>query len=233
MVNAFSKTWCELFLTHVPSEHTELEVEFIRRHLPLPDYEHLLDVACGTGRHSHALADAGYRVLGVDRSSELVEAAERAGERARFRVLDMLDLGELEESFDGVLNLWHSFGFHDAATDRALLERFRDKLRPRGRLVLDLYNRDHAIARPHLEQTCRAGVTIETRRSWAGPRLLLELYYDGILGDRFDWHLYSPDELRAACEQSGFEVVLRCAWFDAAVPVSPEHARMQFVLERR
>jgi hypothetical protein len=110
-----------------------------------------------------------YRVLGVDRSPELVEAAERAGERARFWVLDMLDLGQLEESFDGVLNLWHSFGFHDAATDRALL----------------------------------------------------------------DWHLYSPDELGAASEQSGFEVVLRCAWFDAAVPVSPEHARMQFVLERR
>jgi hypothetical protein len=46
-----------------------------------------------------------YRVLGVDRSPELVEAAERAGERARFWVLDMLDLGQLEESFDGVLNL--------------------------------------------------------------------------------------------------------------------------------
>jgi hypothetical protein len=29
------------------------------------------------------------------------------------------------------------------------------------------------------------------------------------------------------------DVVLTCAWFKPAVAASPEHARMQFVLERR
>jgi SAM-dependent methyltransferase len=231
--NAFSKTWCDLFLADVPTEHTQREVEFVQRQLPLPGYAHLLDVACGTGRHASALTSAGYTVDGVDRSPELISEAVRREPRASFHVLDMLDLDRLPTSFDGVLNLWHSFGFYDAATNQSVLEAFRDRLRARGRLVLDLYNRDHAITRPLVERSQRNGVNIETRRTWIGPRLQLELLYDGVPGDCFDWHLYSPETLAAASREAGFEVVLSCAWFDEAIAVSPEHARMQFVLERR
>jgi SAM-dependent methyltransferase len=233
MTNAFSKTWCGLFLADVPAEHTQSEVEFVRRHLPLPRYARLLDVACGTGRHARLLAAIGYSVLGVDRSREVVLEAERGESRASFQVLDMRDLGQLPGSFDGVLNLWHSFGFYDAATNRAVLEAFRDRLRVHGRVILDLYNRDHAISRPFIEQARRNDVTIETRRTWVGPRLQLELFYDGVLGDRFDWYMYSPPELVAVCDDVGFDVVVTCAWFDPTVAASPEHARMQFVLERR
>jgi SAM-dependent methyltransferase len=233
MTNAFSPTWRSLFLADVPAEHTQGEVEFVRRHLPLPDYARLLDVACGNGRHARALAAAGYSVLGVDRSQELVLEAERGEPRVSFQVLDILDLGQLPKSFDGVLNLWHSFGFYDAGTNRAVLEAFRDRLRLHGRVILDLYNRDHAISRPFIEHTRRNDVTIETRRTWVGPRLQLELFYDGVPGDRFDWHVYSPKELAAVCDEVGFDVVFTCAWFDPVVAASPEHARMQLLLERR
>jgi SAM-dependent methyltransferase len=231
--NAFSKTWRGLFLTDVPAEHTRVELDFVRRQLPLAEYPHLLDVACGVGRHARLLAEAGYGVLGVDRSPELILEAGRGEHRATFQVLDMRDLGRLSGSFDGVLSLWHSFGFHDAATNRAILEAFRERLRAHGRVILDVYNREHASARPLIEQAHRSGVTIETRRTWLGPRLKLELFYDGALGDRFDWHLYSPAELSALCKEVGLDVVLTCAWFNPAVPASPEHARMQLVVERR
>jgi len=233
LTNGFSKAWRSLFLDDVPAEHTQNEVEFVRRHLPLPRYSRLLDVACGTGRHARVLADAGYSVLGVDRSRELVLEAARGEPRASFQVLDMRQLAQLPGSFDGVLNLWHSFGFYDEETNRAVLEAFRDRLRRRGRVILDLYNREHAVSRPLTEQARRHDVSIETRRTWLGPRLKLELFYDGVPGDRFDWHLYSPEELAAVCDEVGFDIVLTCAWFDPAVAVSPEHARMQFVLERR
>lgn len=231
--NAFSQTWRGLFLSEVPARHTRVEIDFVREQLPLAEYPRLLDVACGMGRHARVLAEAGYSVLGVDRSPELIQAAEQGEPRARFQVLDMRDLGQLPGLFDGVLSFWHSFGFHDAATNRAILESFRARLRARGRVILDVYNREHAIARPPIEQTRRSGVTIETRRTWLGPRLQLELFYDGELGDRFDWQLYSPAELAALSEQVGLHVVLTCAWFDPAVPAAAEHARMQLVLERR
>lgn len=231
--NAFSKTWCGLFLADVPTEHTRSEVEFVRRHLPLTAYPRLLDVACGAGRHARVLAEEGYSVLGVDCSPELILEAERGEHQACFQVLDMLDLGQLAGPFDGVLNLWHSFGFYDAATNRAVLKIFRERLRPRGRVILDVYNREHALSRPAIERVRRSDITIETRRTWMGSRLQLELLYDGELGDRFDWQLYSPKELAEVCKEVGLDVILTCAWFDPPIPASPEHARMQFVLERR
>lgn len=231
--NAFSKTWCNLFLRDMPEAETRRDIAFIQRHLPRSSYPRLLDVACGSGRHARALAEAGYDVLGLDRSPELVAEAARASERARFQVLDMCELTRLEGAFDGVLNLWHSFGFYDAATNQGVLEQFGAKLRPRGRALLDVYNREHAITRPLLERMRRGDVTVETRRAWSGPRLTLELRYDGVLGDRFDWHVYSPDELQAACRAAGFETVLTCALLDETLPASPDHARMQLLLERR
>ena len=231
--NAFSKTWCDLYLRGVDVDDTEGETQFVRRHLPQSDYPRLLDVACGRGRHCRALALAGYDVLGIDRSPQLVAEAARVAEHARFEVLDMCDLARLHVSFDGILNLWHSFGFHDAETNRAVLEQFRAKLRRGGRAVIDVYNRDHAIERPLREHTRRGEVDVETRRSWHGPRLTLELWYDGVLGDRFDWHVYTPEELEATCRAAGFDIVLTCALFDDALPASRDHARMQLLLERR
>ena len=44
----------------------------------------VLDVACGFGRHAVALAEAGFRVVGVDRSQTLLdEAARRADDKRR------------------------------------------------------------------------------------------------------------------------------------------------------
>ena len=42
-----------------------------------PEGGDLLDVPCGFGRHAIPLADAGYRVSGVDRSQVLLDEARR------------------------------------------------------------------------------------------------------------------------------------------------------------
>jgi SAM-dependent methyltransferase len=232
--NASSRTWRDLFLHGISADDTQRQVELVLRHLPQPGYHRLLDVACGSGRHARALAQTGYDVVAIDRSPELIAEAASAATRAQCHVLDMCELARLDAGpFDGVLNLWHSFGFQDAATNQTILEQFAGQLRPGGRALLDVYNRDHAIRRPAVEQTRRADMHIETRRFWLGPRLTLELRHDGVLGDRFDWHIYSPDELEAACRAAGFDILLTCARFDDALPASAEHARMQLLLGRR
>lgn len=86
--------------------------------------------------------------------------------------------------------------------------------------------------RPAEEIAERAGRRIRTLRSWDGPRHRMTLEYDGRPGDAFEWRLYTPAEFGALCRDAGFTTLLACAWFDEAVPVSAEHARMQFVLER-
>ncbi len=100
----------------------------------LPEHGTALDVACGTGRGSVALAERGLSVLGVDVSGVAiglaVERAERSGVsgRCQFLVHD-LDHGLPEgEPVDLIV----CYLFRDPALDQALLQR----LKPGGTLAI-------------------------------------------------------------------------------------------------
>jgi ubiquinone/menaquinone biosynthesis C-methylase UbiE len=105
----------------------------------------VLDCPCGYGRHSLPAAEAGYRVVGADRSETmLAEARERAGERGwpRWVRADYRDLPFADASFDCVLNLFTSIGYHGDEGDREACAEFRRVLRPGGSLVLETMHRD-------------------------------------------------------------------------------------------
>ena len=231
-MNEFSLEWYRIFLDPISAENTGAEVEFVARQLPPAEFPALLDVCCGPGRHAGALAALGYRVLGVDVNAEAIARARAAAPGAEFRVLDMRELDSLDGRFDAVTNLWHSFGFFDDAANGRVLAAMAARLRPGGRLLLDVYNRDHFQRQPAEEVAERNGVQIRTKRSWLGPRLRVELDYDGAPGDRFEWRLYSPEELARTLESLGLRVRIATAWFREALVPSAEHARMQFVAER-
>ena len=231
-MNEFSADWYRIFLDPISAENTGAEVAFVARQLPPAEFPALLDVCCGPGRHAAALAALGYRVLGVDVNAEAVARARAAVPDAVFRVLDMRELDSLDRRFDAVTNLWHSFGYFDDAGNERVLAAMAARLRPGGRLLLDVYNREHFERQPAEEVGERSGVRIHTVRSWRGPRLRVELDYDGAPGDRFEWRLYTPDEFARVLETQGLRVRLATAWFRETLAPSPEHARMQFVAER-
>lgn len=232
-MNEFSAEWYRIFLDPIGAELTAVEVEFIARQLPPAEFPRLLDVACGPGRHAAALVSRGYRVLGVDVNPDAVARARIAVPRgAEFRTLDMRELGSLAERFDGVTNLWHSFGYFDDAANERVLQEMRERLRPGGRLLLDVYNRAHFARMPREETSERNGERITTTRTWSAERMRVELRYASGGGSTFEWRLYTPDELARTLESLGFRVRIACAWFREGLPPSAEHARMQFVAER-
>jgi len=117
----------------------------------------VLDVPCGIGRHSVALADLGYEVVGVDLSPEFIERArELAKERGvaggcDFRVGDMRRIGDLLEGyegrFDAVIVLYTSIGYYDEDTDREFLAQLHGLAAPGGVLVVEGAPRDRFIRR--------------------------------------------------------------------------------------
>ncbi len=217
----FSQEWYETFLDQIPREQTKAELAFIERQLPLLSHPSILDVCCGSGRHANALAQRGYRVLGLDTNAGAVaQAREAAPAGASFQGLDMRELHSLPHTFDGVINLWASFGYFDDATNEAILRQIAEKLRRGGRAIIDLYNRDHMLTLPAEESAERGGVTIRTTRRWLGNQLKVRLEYGSGGGDEFEWRLYTPDEFLGVAKSIGLQPLVSCAWFTESMAPS-------------
>jgi 2-polyprenyl-3-methyl-5-hydroxy-6-metoxy-1,4-benzoquinol methylase len=183
------------------TKDTESEVEWMmKEYLTNPEMK-ILDVGCGTGRHSINLATKGYKnITGIDLSPSLIRAAEKvAGEknvRIDFRVCDAREL-PFENEFDAAICLCEgAFGLLENDDENyKVLKAVHQSLKKRGIFILTTLNlfRD-ANFNP---MTCRVEMGVEIN------------YKDGQkktvnCSDRS----YSFPELKWVLEQHGFEVVL-------------------------
>jgi SAM-dependent methyltransferase len=130
------------------SEQTVAEVLMLRDLLPEPPAD-LLDVACGQGRHSIALARSGYSVVGLDASEPLLAQARAAaaieGVELTFVPGDMRAIPYVA-CFDAAINMFTAFGyFADESENQAALNGIARALKPRGRLVMELAHRDRVV----------------------------------------------------------------------------------------
>lgn len=62
----------------------------------------ILDVGYGSGLSSKRFSDNGFDVMGIDFSWKMIESANKFAVDAKFKVLDVRDVGEIKENFDGI-----------------------------------------------------------------------------------------------------------------------------------
>ncbi len=110
---------------------------------------HLLDAGCGIGRHSILLAKDGFSVLGIDNVPLYIEKAKVAASsyhlpNAKFLQMDVRTLS-YENTFDGVLSLWSSFGYFSDDINFSILRKFYKALKKGGKLIIDIENRDYIL----------------------------------------------------------------------------------------
>jgi len=108
----------------------------------------VVDVPCGYGRHTIALAGAGYRVVGVDRSQTLLDEARRRAGHERWPKLvraDYRDLPQGDATFDAAFNLFTSLGYLGDEEDTKVLAEVHRVLKPGGKLVLETMHRDRLV----------------------------------------------------------------------------------------
>lgn len=106
----------------------------------------VLDLGCGTGRHTVCLVDAGFEVHACDGSAEAVALARRVLPEVRFEVCDMTALPYEDGCFDALV--CHQVIQHGRMADieRAVAEMQR-VLKTGGRLALTVVSTEHPKAR--------------------------------------------------------------------------------------
>ena len=121
------------------------ECDFIEKEIGYNRAARILDIGCGTGRHSIELAKRGYTVVGVDLSESLLKRAkEKACERKlqiRFQKHDARNLPFLQE-FDLIIMICEG-AFSLMESDEMnfrILQNAANALLPRGKLIFTTLN---------------------------------------------------------------------------------------------
>jgi 2-polyprenyl-3-methyl-5-hydroxy-6-metoxy-1,4-benzoquinol methylase len=208
----------ELFDEHAPqymsncfTRNTLAEVEFIIRELNLPEGSSILDMGCGTGRHSVELARRGYMMTGVDISSgmlaEAKQAAKKAGVEIEWIKQDATRF-QSEKQFDAAICLCEgAFGLLGKDGDAiehnlSILRNINQALKPGGKLILNAIN-GLALARKYSQKDVESGRF--------DPDTLAEFYpmeYDTPEGKKSIMvreRGFVPTELVLMLRQTGFE----------------------------
>jgi len=143
---AWYKDWFNSDYYHLLYQHRDEEeaLQFIRNligYLQPPKGSTMVDIACGKGRHSKALADMGFDVTGIDLSAASIEEAKQEeNEQLHFFQHDMR-LPFWINYFDYAFNFFTSFGYfrtrreHDNA-----IRTIAQSLKHDGIFVIDYLN---------------------------------------------------------------------------------------------
>ncbi len=147
----FESPWYLRLYRHRTEEEAREAIDLVRNVAHIPAGAHILDLACGYGRHALALAEAGYQVTGLDGSSSLIKRAEQVypHPNVTYAVGDMR--GPFPHApYDAIVNFFTSFGYFDTTDEDAkVLSAVHDHLSRGGQFIMDFFNAAHVVR--HLE----------------------------------------------------------------------------------
>jgi SAM-dependent methyltransferase len=212
--------WRELYPFMFPEKRIADAEGQIAKALALtkPTGKSVLDLCCGPGRCSIALAKKGFRVTGVDRTAYLLNKA-RAKARAAHVKLELVqeDMRDFVRpgSFALVLSMFTSFGyFDDKQEDVTVLENMFRSLEPGGACLIEVLGKERLarVLQPTTSTDLPDGTVVVERHKifddWTRVGNEWLVLRNGRV-KRFKFHhtIYSGQELRDRMERVGFVAV--------------------------
>ena len=187
--------------------------------LTKPKGKTVLDLCCGPGRCSIALAKRGFSVTGVDKTKYLLDKARAkaraAGVKVEWVQQDMRDFVRTD-SFALVLSMFTSFGYFDnKQEDLIVFENMLASLQPGGTCLIEVLGKEYLakIFQPTTSTVLPDGTIVVQRHEvfddWTRVRNEWLVIRKNRV-KRFEFHhtVYSGQELRDRMEQVGFVGVI-------------------------
>jgi ubiquinone/menaquinone biosynthesis C-methylase UbiE len=132
--------WAEI----ADKNQTEKQIQFVKNNLKADGY--VLDLACGTGRHSIPLSKEGYSMVGVDASPNLLRIAKQHYSQVQLVRGDLRFLPFMPQAFEAAISMDTSFGYLSSEQDdRLSLTELWRVLRQGGVLIVDVFNRERLM----------------------------------------------------------------------------------------
>jgi SAM-dependent methyltransferase len=202
---------------------------------------HLLEVGCGTGAHARWLVEAGWKVLGLDRSARmlararqrLAEVADAPGS-ASFETGDARDF-DVGQKFDAAVSLFHVMSYQAGPGElQAAMRSVRRHLHFGGLFLFDFWYGPAVLAqRPERRVRVVEDTRFQVRRT-AIPTVreneqVVEVRYDFEVTDKLTgahrqveelhpMRFLMPKDLGEMGGETGFALVALRAWMTEREP---------------
>jgi SAM-dependent methyltransferase len=228
------------------TDRTGPEVDRVAKILQPRGDERILDMACGSGRHSLELRRRGFEVVGADISADLIEIARRDAAEENldvdFVLSDLRDL-DFENEFDLVLNLNDgAIGYLESDEENLrTFEIIARALKPGGRNLIQLPNVLYAKERLPQRSWIPASDMIElVEHRWDKKSRRMEgkmvaarfgEVLDSLDGIEFSQRLYAVDELRQIYASVGMELLT--VYHGSGRPREPKPGQFEIFVEAR
>jgi SAM-dependent methyltransferase len=210
----FGEDYLYFYEQSFTAERNRRETEAVWKLLELSPGQAVLDLGCGHGRISNALAEYGARVTGLDASVHFLDLARKD---AALRGLDVnFEQGDMRDipwngTFDAALIWFTTFGYFSDADNVGVVQQVAKALKPHGRLLIEQINRVALL---------RSGQPSNSVVSRGDDLMIDRIDYDGLTDRsiterivvraghvkraRFTVRLYSPAEFSSLMRGAGF-----------------------------
>lgn len=192
----FGPEYIEEYEGDINAVQTKKEIAFIRRVLDLPAGAKILDVPCGHGRHAIELALCGYELTGQDINSFFLKKAGVGAKVANVNISlvrgDMRHI-PFQDTFDAAINMFSSFGYlEDDNEDLKFLLQIKKALKPGGKFILDVINREMVVGNYSARDTLNLS---------DGSILKIERGFDLVIGRNFEERTRIRPEAKKECRK--------------------------------
>jgi SAM-dependent methyltransferase len=192
------ENFAENYEKEVFSQGTIGEVDFIEKEIAFDKSKTILDLGCGTGRHTIELTKRGYSVTGLDLSETQLKKAKEKANALKLNIKFIKDDAryyKLEEKFDLVIMICEG-AFSLMETDEmnfAILKNAYDSLKEKGKFIFNTLNGLFPLF-----HSVKDFINSENTGN------------DVIEGDTFDLMTFRDYPVLKTLDDSGKELVLNC-----------------------